>query len=587
MSGVGSIYNIAKSALAVQRMGMEVTAHNLANVDTEGYSRQRTVVVSNQPLVQGGVFVGRGVNVDEVSRVTDGFIEGQLTQQRSKLSSSGETEKYMQVLEALFNETSDNSISAGLAEYWNLWQDVSNNPDGAPERIALFEHATLLSNQFNALNQDLVQLQNDLSGSLDDMLSQVNQLTSQIADINAKIVSLESNNTANDLRDQRNILMSELSEIIDVKGFEQERGDMTIISARGAVLVQGKINFELQLGGSGGDRVVWTGSGGAEMDLTNHINQGSLGGLLDMRDEVIEKYRRDLDEVASEFIWSVNQQHSQGIGLNANSTMTGTHAASDTTEEMGTSDSGLEYQDKIVDGTFKLWVYDASGAVVGGGATTVTIDADAGGTTLSGLQSTIDGVANISASITVNNTLKIDAAGGYSFAFSDDTSNTLGALGLNTFFSGAGAGAITVNNAITLDKNKMAAAQIDSSGDFASGDNTNALAIADLQYTSQTISQWNVDRVNGNTEGSTTTTIEGYFHGMAGSIGIASASASRTNTFNKEMLKTLSERRDNISAVSLDEEMTNLVKYQSAYNAAAKLINASNEMLDILMNLAG
>lgn len=585
MSGVGQVYNIAKQAIMTARIGMEVTAHNLANVDTEGYSRQRAITTSVSPQSLGAILVGNGVEVDEIKSVTDSFIESQLRQQKSSLASAEETEKYMQVLEGLFNETGDTGISAGLAEYWNLWQDVSNSPEGSAERIALYEHATLLSNQFNSLNASLVQLQNDLSNSLEETIDTVNQLASQIADLNNKIVSSELSDTANDLRDQRNVLLAELGEIIDIKSFEQDSGDVTVLTARGAVLVQGFTNFDLELGGSSSDRVVWAGSSGATMDLTDYIDSGRLGGLLDMRDEYVEKYKLDLDEVASEFIWIVNQQHSQGVGLSANSTMTGTYSVSDTAEELGTSDSGLDYEDKIVDGTFKLWVYDSSGAVVGAGATTITIDADAGGTTLASLQSTIDGISNISASITADNTLQIDAASGYSFAFSDDTSNSLAALGLNTFFSGASAGGIAVNGAIALDKNQIAAAQIDSSGNFASGDNSNALAIADLQYATTTISEWTVDRINGNTEGTTTSTIEGYFHGLAGAIGIASASATRDREFDEEMINNLSERRDTISSVSLDEEMANLVQFQSAYNAAAKLVNASNEMLEILMSL--
>jgi flagellar hook-associated protein 1 FlgK len=151
----------------------------------------------------------------------------------------------------------------------------------------------------------------------------------------------------------------------------------------------------------------------------------------------------------------------------------------------------------------------------------------------------------------------------YTFAFSNDTSNTLAALGINTFFSGATAGGMGVNSQIGTNKDYIAAAQVDNNPTsssyryFATGDNTNALAITDLQYTSQTISQWTVDRVN--------------------------ASISRTNDFNQIMTTKLEAVRDSISAVNLDEEMTNMIKFQHAYTAASKLISVADELLTTLL----
>ncbi|MBW2109266.1 MAG: flagellar hook-associated protein FlgK, partial [Deltaproteobacteria bacterium] len=120
-------------------------------------------------------------------------------------------------------------------------------------------------------------------------------------------------------------------------------------------------------------------------------------------------------------------------------------------------------------------------------------------------------------------------------------------------------------------------------GTFSTGDNTNARAIADLQHTSQTIAQWTVDRVNGNTQGSVTATVEDYFHSLVSSIGIKSASISRTRSFNEVMVNKLEGVRNSISAVNLDEEMTNMIKFQHAYTAAAKLIGIADEMLTTLL----
>jgi flagellar hook-associated protein 1 FlgK len=582
MSSLGMVLDIATSALAAQQYCLDVTAHNIANVDTEGYSRQIPTLQGKQPVLNQGVILGRGVETEQVTRSVDQFIENKLMREKSNLSSSQEMEKYMQVLEGMFSENSGDSISSMLSDYWNLWNDVSNNPSGSSERIALYEYSLIMSEQFKSLAPDLNQIQIDITNSVTVGIERINQITTEIAQINVQIVGMETNNNvANDLRDKRNALVSELNEYLDIKTFEQSNHSLSIIAARGCTLVQGNNNYELSMDG---DRVKWQDSGGNYIDITNHITNGKLGAWLELRDEIIAKYKMDLNEMAKEFIWSVNQQHSQGVGLEGFSTVTGTYSVSSSGEELGTLESGLDDYEKISDGNFNLWVYDSSGV---GSKNVISIDADTGGTTLSSLRDHInDNVSNVTASITTDGKLMIDADSGYTFGFSDDTSNVLAALGINTFFSGSTAGDISVNSTIGSDKNHIAAAQIDATtGEFAYGDNDNALAMTDLQYMSMDISQWTCDRINGNTKGSVTTTIEDYYHAMVGSIGIVSSSISRNTEFSEMMVNELNTLRDSISAVSLDEEMTNLIKYQHAYQAAAKLITISDEMLDTLISV--
>ncbi|MGD2029237.1 MAG: flagellar hook-associated protein FlgK [Desulfobacterales bacterium] len=597
MSSLGMVLDIATSALAAQQHAIDVTAHNIANVDTEGYSRQIPTLQAKQAVLHQGLILGRGVEIEQVARSVDQFIENKLMQEKSNLSSFQEMEKYMQVLEAMFSESSDASMSATLSDFWNLWHDISNNPSGSSERIALYEHSLLMSEQFQSLIPDLNQMQTDITNDITVGIDRINQITSEIAQINIEIVNLEAgNNVANDLRDKRNILVSELNEYLDIKAFEQDNHSLTIIAVRGCTLVQGDRNYELEMGGSNGDRVRWQDSGGNYVDITNHISNGKIGGWLELRDEIIAKYELDLDAMAKEFIWSVNQQHSQGVGLEGFSTVTGSYSV--TNSGAAITASGLSYQDKVDDNNkdFKIWLFDTNGvpydadsgtAGLQGNPITITVTS---GMTVDQLVAAIDGETGIQASLDSNNRITIsinttEVATLGSFAFSNDNSNVLAALGINTFFSGSTAGDISVSSAIVADKNHIAAAQIDSAtGEFASGDNDNAMAIADLQYTSMDISQWTCDRINGDTEGSVTTTIEDYYHSMVGSIGIISSSISRDTEFNEMMVNELNTLRDSISAVSLDEEMTNLIKFQHAYQAAAKLITISDEMLETLIS---
>jgi flagellar hook-associated protein 1 FlgK len=581
--GIGMVLSIAKDALAAQQYGIDVTGHNIANVNTPGYSRQSPVFEAKQPEPYSGVLLGRGVDTTEVLRASDQVIESRLMQEKSNMFSFKEMENYMQVFEGLFNENSESSLSSLIGDFWNLWHDLANNPSGTPERVALYEHSVLLSQQFNDLDGELSQLNRDLTNALGGGIEKINEITADIARLNNEIAGLEIDGIANDLRDQRNTLASELAEYIDMKIFEQSNGSYTIVSAKGCVLVNQNESYDLEMNGAA---VEWHGSGSTTVDITNHIANGKLGGWLDMRDEIVAKYQGDLNALAEEFIWGINQQHSQGAGLDALSALTGTYGASDPGAAVTSAASGLDFYDRIVSGTFEVWIYDDGGALVNGGATTVNVNA--GATTLNQIAADItalDPGGNITASVNADGHLEITTANGYTFAFSDDTSNVLAALGINTFFEGATAGGMGVNDVIGLNKDYIAAAQIDASGNYASGDNTNALVMTDLQFASRSIGLWTCDRREGNTEGTTTATIEDYYHAMVGSIGIKAASISSSRAFNEVMVNELTTMRESISGVSLDEEMTELIRFQNAFAAAAKLITVADEMLDTLISV--
>ena len=587
--GIGLLLSIAKDALAAQQYGIYVTGHNIANVNTPGYSKQRAVLEARDPAPFGGVVLGRGVNTTEITRNCDQVIENRVMQEKSDLYSFKGMENYMVALEGLFNENTDNSLSNILGDFWNRWHDIANSPSAVPERIALYEHSKLLSEQFNSLDVDLEQLRTDLTNTVDAGVGRVNEITSEIAGLNAEIIVMGVDASANDLKDQRNVLCSELAEYIDMKVFQQEHDSFTIVSAKGVSLVDGDTSYDLELDGTS---VKWQGSGTNEVDITDHISKGKLGGFLEMRDEVVAKYKQDLTELASEFIWAVNEQHSEGVGLSGFSSVTGTYVAS--TPGNAITASGLSYEDKVDDTnkTFEIWLfdnvgdpYDTDGGTAGIQPITITVTP---GMTVTGLETAIDGTTGVQASITNGlftigiDTGEVPTLG--SFAFANDTSNVLAALGINTFFTGSTAGGMGVNSQIGSDKDYIAAAQIDSTtGSFATGDNTNAQAIADLQYSSTQISEWTYDRINGNTEGTSTATIEEYYHSLIGSLGIKASSIKRSSSFSENMVHELETMRDSISSVSLDEEMAQLMQYQHAYSAAAKLFSVADEMMQTLL----
>jgi flagellar hook-associated protein 1 FlgK len=588
MSGLVTVLNIAQSALAASQYGMDVTSHNIANVNTNGYSRQRPVFSANQPILSDGVVLGQGVGSTQIIKDSNQFIEQQLTQEKSNMESSQEMEYYMQILEGLFNENSEAGLSTMLSDFWNRWHAISNNPSGASERIALYQHSELMVEQMNALDANLMQLETDLTNAVGVGVSKINQMTEEIAQLNDQIVRTEINGVANDLRDQRNAAVSELADYIGIKFFEQDDGSLTILTARGCVLVSENKSYDLELGGDSGDRIKWQGSGGLTVDITDHINAGKIDGWLGMRDEVVAKCRLDLDALVNEWIWSVNQQHSQGVGrklFELDSGLTGTYQTS-------TNLGDLEFGPKIefISDGFKLWLEDRTDpANPSIGYVSIDLSGLTSSSTLSDLAATMNNQLTIAGltGITVDGTgtaLKFTPANDFAFGFSDDQSNILAALGVNTYFDGSGASTIAVNS-IMNDTDYVAAGRINVDGSYTSGDNTNALAMTDLQYASREIAQWTCDRVNGNSEGSATATLESYYHAMVASIGSISSSISRGRDFSEVIVNNLMGLRDSISSVSLDEEMTNLIKFQHAYAAASKLVTVSDEMLATLLEI--
>lgn len=577
MGGLGLTLSTAKDALLSQRIAIDVVSHNVANVNTPGYSRQTALVETRDPASYAGLVMGRGVSVESILRSTNSFIEARLQERKSDLSAFEQEEVYMNTLQAIFNENSGQSLGGQLSEFWNAWSDLANNPSGISERNILYEKGSLLSQAFNDLSGDLNQVDKELNLSLDAGVSKINELIAKIADLNPQIVSLKVEGNANDLLDKRNSLVTQLSEYIDVKTYENENGDLTVTTGKGYTLVAKSDYYEL---GFDQNRVMWESSGTNRVDITDSIEGGKLGGWLEIRDVVLPEYQSDLDELAGSIIWEVNKIHSQGVGLEALSEVTGTNKATDLASAIGQEGSGLKDFDKIVNGgTFTVWVYDSNNV---GTSATITVDADL---TISALAADINSQMPAGVTATVEDgALKFTADSDHTFAFSSDDSGLLNAMGVNTFFTGYNAESMDMNALLGENKALIAAAGIDENGDFAPGDNTNALKMVDLQDQDVAMTRYQYTRGgDAPSESQMNDTLENYLFTLVGSVGIKSQSVIRSREYNEEVVNKLSETRDNISAVSIDEEMTNLIKYQQAYSAAAKLISTADEMFQTLL----
>ena len=569
MSGILGLMDIAKRALAANQLGVEVTSNNIANVNTPGYSRQRAIFETSQALPMPYGPLGYGVRVSGIEQAFDPLVAARLNQNTSSLADYQARKADLDQIASLFNETQDGSLSQLLAEFWDAWNDLADNPTGAGERQTLMGQAQTLADAFSFRADQLVQARNDITQRLGPVIEEINAHAARIAQLNGEIQAIETpEHHANDLRDERQSELNQLSALIGISYYTTGDGTINVTLANGASLVQSMDSYSVRYEITPSDTVAvfWQGPGGTEEDVTSGLDGGELSAHIAVRDTLIPQFQNDLDDLAQELIAGVNTLHSQGVGLDLLSTATSSYFVGSTAAALQNNPS-LAFGDRIAAGQFTVHVEDGSG---GTAATNIAIT---GTTSLADLAAALDAVSGISATIVTNgseNRLQITADSGYSFGFSEDTSNVLMALGVNTFFTGDNAWSLGVNDALVNNADLIAAGRIDTlTGAHPVGDNTNALALADLENQAVT--------------GLGGLTFEEAYRQLVTDIGLEAEEAGNQQDFYQGLVDQFTELRDSVSGVSLDEELTNLIKYQRAYQAVAQMITAADEMLQALL----
>ncbi len=285
MPGISSLLNIAKSGLLTHQLNLQTTGHNVSNVNTRGYSRQSVELSSQMPTPDFVGQLGNGVSAKEVTRSYDSFITQILFEKNSVKSGLETRQSGMKLIEGILNETDENGLNELLSQFWTAWEDIANNAESIPERTTLLERATLLANGIREKYKSLVKQSQDIDVNLETTIGDINRLSKQIAKINVQIVAAETGgHSANDLRDQRDMLVKELSNLADIHYFETERGSYTILIGQGSPLVEGDKSWELQLRSG---KVEWVGTDGKTFTLTpEDVQGGELGGWLDIKSRI-------------------------------------------------------------------------------------------------------------------------------------------------------------------------------------------------------------------------------------------------------------------------------------------------------------
>lgn len=574
MSGITSILNIAQSGLAANQSALSILSENVANVNSEGYCRQ-TPLILTQSTTGSTYFAG-------ADRISDSLIQSRVLSQQSQTANSEAQSDYLAVLEALFDESSTTGLGSQLDAFWTALGDLANNPSGTSERAVLIEEATTLSNQYNNLSTQLDYLTIELNSEIATAIQEVNTISDELAQLSRQLVAAEDNSSAkNSISDQIDLKLSELSTYMSIDALQDEDGNLTVLTSGGYPLVSDGQSYSLAMDGTD---LVWQGDGSNRQIVTDRISEGTIGAWLTLRDVTIAELSANLDEAAQTLIWEFNSVYSQGVGLEGFDSLTGTYAVDDSSTALGSSASGLTFYDEICDGSFGLQIFDADGDPVSTTPVEITIDADV--TSLSDLATAISAAnANINASV-VDGQLLIEGQNGYTFAFSDDDSNVLAALGLNTFFDGTDAATIAVNSTVSSQTDYLAAGCLDSdTGAIVEGDNTCALNLCNLETQQTDMQRWSYTRGSSATADTSSVSFADYWNSLIGTLGSDSAGASASLESDQALLDSLTVMQEEVSGVSLDEEMTNMIKYQQAYEAAAKLLETAQVLIDTLLEI--
>jgi flagellar hook-associated protein 1 FlgK len=319
-------------------------------------------------------------------------------------------------------------------------------------------------------------------------------------------------------------------------------------------------------------------------DDSKRITSGTLAGLFNFRDNYLGDYQDKLDALSKSLVWEVNRLHSQGAGLEKFGTTVGTYSVAHDDRALGEDSTGLVYGDKLQAGSSMFYVYNADTGLLVSGAALDFSDAagvqnfDPSAHSLEDVAAAFNRTFNGAVTATiVNHKLQITAEDGYQFAFGTDSTGLTAALGLNTFFQGSTAQDIGINDKVGGDLDFICAGHVNGAGEANSGDNTISLALSELKDKSVRLSTLR--------DGVTSQTLSGYYNGLVGDVGADVSAAQYNYEFNAALANDLDSRQQETMGVNLDEEMTNLIKFQHAYTAAAKLVTLADEMMQTLLSL--
>lgn len=561
-----SSIQMASNSLQANSIALQVVGQNIANASTPGYIREEIVLSPAPTQRYGGLLLGMGVRVEAVIQKMDTFLEERRRNAVSEETSAGTLAQTYSDLEKLIGELDETDLSTSLDNFFNSISEILNQPEDISIRHLAVLNGETLTTDMNRLAKEVGELRSDVNDRITLIGNNINNLIEQVRVLNVRIAETEGGDvSASDavgLRDQRLVALDNLAQLIDIRVVEGPSGAANVYTGGDYLVVDGisrKVDVELST-----DRGLTVANIIID-DINSPLSPsaGELHGLLSSRDEVLAQFSDALDGFAATLAFEFNKIYSGGQGINGFTKLTSTNTVDQT--DVALNQAGLSCTPTT--GSFQVLVHNNNTGL----SETTNVLVDLNGldedTTLEDINDALNAIDGISAEITVGRGLKITSTDpNQVFAFADDTSGVLAALGLNTFFNGSTALSLSVNSVLMDDPAKFAASR---GGLGADTDNAVELAnFLDLQLASQNDASLSVlyDRMVSNvTQGAT----------------MASSAAEGAQVFTTS----LEGQKMAMSGVNLDEEAVRMLSYQRAFQASSKFIVTLNELFELLVNL--
>ncbi|MCR5400019.1 MAG: flagellar hook-associated protein FlgK [Treponema sp.] len=622
MGSTFSGIELGKRSIMAHTDAITTAGHNISNANTEGYSRQRVNLKEFDPLYKPDLerlerkgMIGQGMDAQSIERVRDEMLDQRITSIQHEESYWDTRSKYYTMIEAVYNEPEEVSIRSNMDKFWEGWQELSMHPENQAARQAVVTRGESLTDAIRSKWDNLSGIGSLINSDIEATVRQVNDYAKQIAAVNTEIVrSRAMGDNPNDLLDRRDLLVDKLSKLVNITT-DQRDSDEFMVHLDGQILVQGGVarGFDLEtvLDNNAYSKLVWE-----DTRLDANVSSGSLGALIELRDVDIRNEIQGLNTVTMNFADLVNDVHRNAYGannvtgldffterpfienVNGNFDSDGDGQFDKSYVFRFTGNTKLDMQEQIgLEGTMTF--SGPSGNVEVAYHPTDSVEAvinrinDSNGEVKAYLDRNNHLVLKATTAKAIENPdfviRHVEDSGffltGYSGilqesgangAYDFNQSDAVSALRTQDFSVSPvlnPAGYIEVNQAIRNDVMSVAAAFMDASGNVNSGDARAAVEIAAIRNTKIMIGS---DR-----------TIDDYFADSVTNVGLKGEQAENNYNSHLAIMMDLRGMRDSISGVNIDEELSDILKFQHGYNAAAKFITVWDNLIDTVINRLG
>lgn len=538
------ILGIGVTGLNAAQAGIRTTEHNISNVNTAGYRRQEIDFSALRPSYAGNAgWIGNGVTMDTVRQRYSQFLDNEVLLDQSRLSRYETYSTYASQVDGLLGKT-DSSLMGPLNAFFDAANEVANDPVSGSARQVMLSAGKSLAGRVNLLEQSLRQLRDESNLEVENLTTRINSYAGKIATANDSITRIEmgSGQPANDLRDQRDQLVGELNKLVNTTTIRDNDGAYNIFIGGGQALVLGNRNYTLSAITDPNDselKIPAMSFGGATLALdASLLTGGELGGLLAQRADVLSPAMSNLNRIAVAIGAEVNQLHRNGLQADA-ATAGGDFFRSAVRQTAGSSWIDLDFTgNPLANDNFSV-THDGAGNYT---VTSVT----GTDTRAAGNEFIINGVRQ---------GFSVNAGTPASTAATDTWS-----LDFKNYARGM--------TMLLTSGDQIAAAS--SSAPTGPGDNRNALALAALRVSSTALN-------NG--------TIATAYNSLVGSTAAYASEAELSRSAYETLTQQALDAQQAVSGVNLDEEAVNLIRYQQAYQAAARAISVANSLFDEVLSI--